>query len=38
MDALPGMSEKIEEAIKSGNLNLKNESGIITLVNTLNKP
>lgn len=36
-DALPGMSEKIEEAIKTGNLNLKNESDIITLVNALNK-
>ena len=37
VDALPGMSEKIEEAIKTGNLNLKNESDIITLINALNK-
>lgn len=37
MDALPGMSEKIEEAIKAGDLNLKNESDITELVNALNK-
>ena len=37
VDAIPGMSEKIEEAIKSGDLNLKNESDIITLVHALNK-
>jgi hypothetical protein len=36
-DALPGMSEKIEEATKAGSLNLKNESDIITLVHALNK-
>ena len=37
VDALPGMSAKIEETIKTGNLNLKNESDIITLVNALNQ-
>lgn len=37
MDALPGMTAKIEEAIKAGNLNLKSETGIITLVNGLNQ-
>jgi hypothetical protein len=37
VDALPGMSAKIDEAIKAGNLNLKNESDIITLVDALNK-
>ena len=36
-DALPGMTAKIEEAIKAGNLNLKNETDIIALVNALNK-
>ena len=36
VDALPGMSAKIEEAIKTGNLNLKSESDIVKLVNTLN--
>ncbi len=38
VDAIPGMSEKIEAAIKTGDLNLKNESDIIALVNALNKP
>ncbi|HEY6063921.1 MAG TPA: hypothetical protein VIV35_09955 [Chitinophagaceae bacterium] len=37
VDALPGMSAKIDEAIKAGNLNLKSESDIITLVNGLNQ-
>ena len=37
MDALPGMSAKIEEAIKAGDLNLKNESDIVALVNALNQ-
>ncbi len=37
VDALPGMSSKIEEAIKAGNLNLKNESDLITLVKALNQ-
>lgn len=37
VDALPGMSAKIEETIKTGNLNLKNESDIVTLVNALNQ-
>lgn len=37
VDAIPGMSEKIEEAVKAGDLNLKNESDIITLVHALNK-
>ena len=36
VDALPGMSAKIEEAIKAGNLNLKSESDIVKLVNALN--
>ncbi len=36
-DALPGMSAKIEEAIKAGDLNLKNESDIVTLINALNQ-
>lgn len=37
VDALPGMTDKIEEAIKAGSLNLKNESDMITLVNALNQ-
>jgi hypothetical protein len=37
IEALPGMSAKIEETTKSAGLNLKNESDIITLVNELNK-
>lgn len=37
VDALPGMSAKIEETIKTGNLNLKNESDLITLVKALNQ-
>jgi hypothetical protein len=37
LEALPGMSEKIEEAVKAGNFNLKNESDLIALVNALNK-
>ncbi len=37
VDALPGMSAKIEEAIKAGDLNLKNESDIISLVDALNQ-
>ncbi len=37
LDALPGMSAKIEEAIKAGNLNLKSEGDIVTLVNGLNQ-
>ena len=36
-DALPGMTAKIEEAIKAGNLNLKSENDIVTLVNALNQ-
>ena len=37
VDALPGMSAKIEETIKTGNLNLKNESDLVTLVKVLNQ-
>jgi hypothetical protein len=36
-EALPGMSAKIEEVIKTGDLNLKNESDIIKLINGLNQ-
>ena len=36
MDALTGMSEKIEASIKAGDLNLKNESDLVELVNALN--
>jgi hypothetical protein len=36
VDALPAMSEKIEEIIKTNNLNLKNESDLAALVNALN--
>jgi hypothetical protein len=36
-DALPGMSSKIDELIKAGNLNLKSENDMITLVEGLNK-
>jgi hypothetical protein len=31
------MAAKIEEIIKAGNLNLKNESDIVKLINELNK-
>jgi hypothetical protein len=37
VDALPGMSAKIEEIIKAGNLSLKNESDLTTLVKALNQ-
>ena len=36
-DALPAMSARIDEIIKSGNLNLKNESDLVALVDALNK-
>mgnify|MGYP007022265348 CR=1 FL=1 len=36
-EALPGMSAKIEEIVKTAGLNLKNETDIIKLVNELNK-
>jgi hypothetical protein len=37
LDALPGMSAKIEETINSGNLNPKNESDLVKLLNALNQ-
>ena len=37
VDALPGMSANIDEAIKAGDLNLKNESDIVIVVNKLNQ-
>ncbi len=37
VDALPAMSAKIDEIIKSENLNLKNESDLAALVDALNK-
>lgn len=36
-DALPGMSAKIDELIKAGNLNLKSETDLTILVEGLNK-
>jgi len=37
IEAIPGMSSIIEDVIKTGSLNLKNESDIVTLVNALNQ-
>jgi hypothetical protein len=36
-DAIPGLSAKIEEVIKAGDLKLKSETDLITLVNALNQ-
>lgn len=36
-DALPSMSAKIDEIVKSGNLNTKNENDLAALVDALNK-
>jgi hypothetical protein len=37
VEAAPGLSSKIDEIVKAGELNLKNESDIIKLANELNK-
>lgn len=38
VEALPGLSSKIEEVISANNLSLKNESSITDLIIALNKP
>lgn len=38
VEALPALKSKIEEVVNSNKLNLKNESGIIELIETINRP